>query len=300
MASASLLQIRSDYELRRDQLLTQPEPGAFSEEVLSGFKNKFGKFFGTDHLLLEGWCSYAAHLEAKPDDDGIEICFYSGAMAMFKTMLEFSTSDKEEALKRLGSGPGPDELWDEYRACLASEISSEILDQYKKAFYGGGWFIDATFMTMANKEEQYLRGMEALRDEISDFRTNIKQSALAALGGPIIASQKEYLERDHGSKDEKLEFVLRLSEALAQVSSQPTPDILEMMASTFLIPLEYKMIEGISCPKCLGRSLQEIRRGSLNPRKGFDWPYNCPGGDEYHFRCSTCAHSFPVTFWFTK
>jgi hypothetical protein len=67
-----VLHIGSDYELRRDQLwnllrrLIQPEPNAFSEEVPSGFKNKFGKFFGTDHMLLAGWCSYAE--KAKPDE----------------------------------------------------------------------------------------------------------------------------------------------------------------------------------------------------------------------------------------
>ena len=149
-----------------------PEPNAFSEEVLSGFKNIFGKFFGTDHLLLEGWCSYEAHLKAT-DDDGIHICFCCGAMATFKTMLEvLSTSDEEQVLKRIES-LDPDKLWEGYRACLASEISSEILDQYKKAFYEGGWFINATFMTMANEEEEQC--LEALRDEINEFRTNIKQ-----------------------------------------------------------------------------------------------------------------------------
>jgi hypothetical protein len=125
-----------------------------------------------------------------------------------------------------------------------------------------------------------------------------------------------------GSKNGNLEFVLKLSETLAQVSSQPefvlklnealaqvsshtTPDLLEktvysrFMISRFMISLEHKQIESVSCPKCSGRSLQQIGRGSLNCRKDLDWPYG-PGGDEYHFRCSTCGHSFPVTFWFTK
>jgi hypothetical protein len=291
-------------------LLTEPEPNALSEEVLSGFKNKFGKFFGTDHLLLEGWRSYAASLKVKPDDDGIKI-FYFGAITMFKTQLEmFSTGDKEQVLKRMES-VSPDRLWEGFRPCIASEISSERLDQHKKAFYGGGWFVNATFMAMANEvAEQYLKGIEALHDETSEFTTNIKRE-----GERIIGSQKEYLNRDHGSKNEKLEFVLKLSEApefvlklseaLAQVSNQPTSDILEIMTSTYtisryMISLEHKLIESISCPKCYGRSLQEIRRASLNPRKDLDWPYNSPGGDEYHFRCSTCSNSFSVTFWFTK
>jgi hypothetical protein len=50
----------------------------------------------------------------------------------------------------------------------------EILDQYKNAFYGGCWFINATFMAMINEVEveQYLRGMEALRAEISKSLTD--------------------------------------------------------------------------------------------------------------------------------
>jgi len=157
-------------------LSTEPDPKAFSEQVLSGFKNKFGQFFGTDHLLTKVWSSYAAHLGSKPDDDGIEICFYSGATAMFKTMLEMSSSgDKQQVLRTIESG-APDKLWEAYRACNTFEIGSEILEQYKKAFYGGCWFINVTFKAMANEEEErYLRGMEALRDEISEFRTNLKQ-----------------------------------------------------------------------------------------------------------------------------
>jgi hypothetical protein len=152
-------------------LSTEREPNVFSEQVLSGFKNKFGRFFGTDHLLMEVWCSYAAHLGAKPDNDGIEICFYSGATAMFKTMLEMSSSgDKQEALRKIGTGR-PDKLWEAYRARNTSEISYQILDQYKKAFYGGCWFINVTFLAMANEDEvRYLRGVEALRDEIANSR----------------------------------------------------------------------------------------------------------------------------------
>jgi hypothetical protein len=36
----------------------------------------------------------------------------------------------------------------------------------------------------------------------------------------------------------KLEFVLELSDALAQLPEQTKPDILEFMASTFMMPLE--------------------------------------------------------------
>jgi hypothetical protein len=160
---------------------------AFGEEVLSGFRNSFGKYFGTDHMLLEGWRSYLTHLRTRPDDGTIPVCFHSGAMAMFPTMLEiFSTGGKEQALKRLKDADGPSRLWEEYRACLADEIDAEILDQYKKAFYGGTWFIIATFMALADekRDEHFIRGMEALRDEISEFRTDLKQWIIREAGKP--------------------------------------------------------------------------------------------------------------------
>src|SRR5262249_44093351 len=97
----------------------------------------------------------------------------------------------------------------------------------------------------------------------------------------------------------KLEFVLELSDALAKSPKKPAPDTLELMASMFMISLEQERISKISCQQCGKRTLEQTKRGSLNPRKDLDWPYG-PGGDEYHFLCTSCGHSFPVTFWFTK
>jgi hypothetical protein len=98
----------------------------------------------------------------------------------------------------------------------------------------------------------------------------------------------------------KLEFVLSLSDAVARLPKQPTPDTLEMMASIFMVSLEYEKIGKISCPQCEKRKLKQTKKGSLNPRNDLDWPYLSPGGDEHHFLCTSCGHSFPVTFWFTK
>jgi hypothetical protein len=270
---------------------TQPSEAetsyAFSDEVMNGFKNKFGKFYGTDHLVSEGWLSYQTSMKPQSGDDA-QLCFYSGAMAMFKTMLEiFSTSDKERALKRI-SVDGPSKLWAEYRACIADEIDTEILNQYKKAFYGGTWFINATFMAIANErnEGDFVEGMEAIRDELNECRANIKQSIKASTS--------------IGTANSKTEFVLKLSDALAQSSKQPTSDTLEMMASTFMISLEYEKISEICCPQCGKRKVEPTERRSLDPRKDLDWPYLCPGGDEHRFLCTSCTHSFPVTFWFTK
>jgi hypothetical protein len=70
----------------------------------------------------------------------------------------------------------------------------------------------------------------------------------------------------------KLEFVLHLSDELAQLLEQPTEDILERMASKFkasefMISLEYDRISKICCARRGKRTLEETTRGSLNPRK---------------------------------
>ena len=109
---------------------------AFGEDVLSGFRNRFARHFGTDHMLLEGWRSYLGSLKPQPDDDGILlISFYNGAMPMLESMMEICGSgDIEQALQRI-KDTDPGKLWEEYRPCLADEIDAEILDQCKKAFY---------------------------------------------------------------------------------------------------------------------------------------------------------------------
>jgi hypothetical protein len=168
---------------------------AFGEDVLSGFRNRFARYFGTDHMLLVGWQSYLSSLKPKPDDDTrgrirpiriLLISFYNGAMSMFESMMEVCGSgDIEQALQRIKDTGDPGKLWEEYRPCLADDIDAEILDQYKKAFYGGTWFITATFMALANaeNEEYFVRGMAALVDEINEFRTDMKQELIRINGG---------------------------------------------------------------------------------------------------------------------
>jgi hypothetical protein len=151
-------------------------PYAFSDEVLNGFKKMFGKFFGTNHLVREGWLSYQVSMQVKPQPDGgVGICFHSGAMVMFKTMLEMGEAGMPAAMQ-MNEENRPENLWEGFRNSLADEIDAELLDQYKKAFYGGCWFISALWFTTKDEDEQRaVEIMAALRDEISKFRINIKQ-----------------------------------------------------------------------------------------------------------------------------
>ena len=64
------------------------DPNPFGPEVLSGFKRLFGEFFGTDHLLREGWLSYQkSMLQSWNGDKFIEVCYYCGAVTMFAEMV---------------------------------------------------------------------------------------------------------------------------------------------------------------------------------------------------------------------
>jgi hypothetical protein len=180
----------TNQKARAADALQQKLLSAFGEESLSGFKNRFARYFGTDHMLLEGWRTYLTHLKPKPDpdDDIILISFYSGAMPMFKSMLKyFSANETEQVLKRIKDTCGVDvgKLWEGHRAYLADEIGVEILDQYKRAFFGGAWFISATAMVWPDEkvDEYFVRGMEALRDEINEFRTDMELWAMAKVGG---------------------------------------------------------------------------------------------------------------------
>jgi len=99
-----------------------------------------------------------------------------------------------------------------------------------------------------------------------------------------------------------IEFVLSLQDALARLpdAQRPSQDQLEMFASSFLIPLEYEKLNSLCCPRCGSNTWDQVSRGSVAPKVGFDWPYSCPGGDEHNCRCKQCGHSLVVQFWFTK
>jgi hypothetical protein len=145
-------------------------------EVL-GFKKKFGKFFGTDNLVQEGWVSYQASLQAPQFDAWVGICFLSAAIATYRTMLEIgkAASDKERVIQKMEER-GPDKLWQEYRKCITGKIDGESLDRYKKAFYGGCWFINMVWFTChTDGEQQFVKTAKALRDEIDKIRINIGQ-----------------------------------------------------------------------------------------------------------------------------
>jgi hypothetical protein len=107
------------FELPRKPTQAKPKEAPidpFSDEMMAGFKNNFGKFYGTDHLAKMGWNSYLSSMfrTNKPFDDSVEICWHAGAMASFKTVFETtsSTSDPRRAGELMGSSV--DRLWKEY------------------------------------------------------------------------------------------------------------------------------------------------------------------------------------------
>src|SRR4029450_1146532 len=99
-----------------------------------------------------------------------------------------------------------------------------------------------------------------------------------------------------------IEFVLSLPDALDRIPGgrHPSLDRLETFASTFLVPLEYEKLNSVDCPRCGNHSWDQISQATLSRKKGLDWPYLCPAGDEHHCRCKQCGHSIVVRFWFTS
>ena len=95
-----------------------------------------------------------------------------------------------------------------------------------------------------------------------------------------------------------MEFVLTLAEGLARVKEQPSPEHLRMLASAFLIPLEYETLNRILCPQCSGHTWETSVRESLAKRVELEWPYHSPGGDRHHSQCKRCGQQIVVTFWF--
>ena len=97
-----------------------------------------------------------------------------------------------------------------------------------------------------------------------------------------------------------MEFLLKLSDALQDLKEQPDPALVGMMASSFLVPQEYRILRQIVCPACGGYDWQTDMSESLVPKAELDWPFTSPGGDRHHCRCKRCNHTMIVTFWFTK
>jgi hypothetical protein len=151
------------------------DPNPFGPEVLSGFKRLFGEFFGTDHLLREGWLSYQKSMSQSANGDMfIQTSFNCGAIAMFAAMMEMGNADVKAATQMIEEH-SPDKLWKGFRNDLAAvDINAAALDRYKKAFYGGCWFINALWFTARGEDpERVVEIMAALDHEFGQIKNQL-------------------------------------------------------------------------------------------------------------------------------
>jgi len=96
-----------------------------------------------------------------------------------------------------------------------------------------------------------------------------------------------------------MEITLSLKDGLARSTRKLPKEMLEMMASSLLIPLEYEKLESIPCPQCSSCDWERTSQIALDKGSKYDWPYSCPAGDKLQCQCKSCGHELEVTFWFT-
>jgi hypothetical protein len=95
-------------------------------------------------------------------------------------------------------------------------------------------------------------------------------------------------------------FVLTLTEGLQRQRTPPPPEHVRMVASAFLIPLEYETLSRILCPRCANHDWESAERESLAPHGKLRWSYPTPGGDRHTYHCKGCGYSISVTFYFSE
>src|SRR5215469_3918181 len=95
-----------------------------SDDDDGGFKNTFGKSYGTDHLLKMGWLAYFAS-KFPPGSKSVpqagtwgyfslEMYWYAGVMMMFETMGEVANSTNDPRVAGNIIGRSVDRLWNEW------------------------------------------------------------------------------------------------------------------------------------------------------------------------------------------
>ncbi len=98
-------------------------------------------------------------------------------------------------------------------------------------------------------------------------------------------------------------FKLFLSDVLGRETEQPTRDQLDMIASSLLVPEEYKLLRQQPCAECGRRNLRVRRQSTLSPHKHPEpasWPYDCPAGDKLEVECTACGAESELVFWFLQ
>jgi hypothetical protein len=185
-------------------------PNPFGNEVLSGFKRMFGKFFGTNHLVKEGWLSYQKSMLQSDGDAFIEASFYYGAIAMFAAMLEMGRAGDVKVATQMIEHHSPDKLWQKFRNDpVGVDINPAALDRYKKAFYGGCWFINALWFTARDVDsERVVETMAAVQDEFGQIKGELERVMRADPTASNQESVKNGLRRmDHFA--EPIDLVLK-------------------------------------------------------------------------------------------
>ena len=162
----------------------QKAPGTSDDD--GGFKNTFGKSYGTDHLLKMGWLSYFASTfppEAKETPKVgtvgywyIETSWYFGVMMMFENIGEVCNSTNNATAAGSIIGGSVDRLWNEFND---GEEDHEAIrfNERKAAFAAGCWFINMAMTSMARDPDKnkFHQNWAAINNELADYAEKMKK-----------------------------------------------------------------------------------------------------------------------------
>jgi hypothetical protein len=161
------------------KLIGTKAPAASDDD--GGFKNTFGKSYGTDHLLKMGWLAYFAATfppgskwVPKAGTWGyfrIEMHWYAGVMMMFETMGEVANSTNNPTVAGGIIGGSVDRLWNEFNEGDDDDTT------HKAAFAAGCWFINMAITSMAKNSDrnQFHQNWNAINKELVDHHDKMKK-----------------------------------------------------------------------------------------------------------------------------
>jgi hypothetical protein len=169
---------------------TARAPGATDHDD-RGFKNTFGKSYGTDHLLKTGWLSYFASVFPPGAKDVpkvgtvgywyIESSWYAGVMMSFENIRNLretcSSTDNVGAAEAIIWG-SVDRLWKEFHGEGEEDDEAIRLNERKTAFAAGCWFINTAVVSMAKDPDRnkFRQNLMAINNELADYAEKMKRN----------------------------------------------------------------------------------------------------------------------------
>jgi hypothetical protein len=171
---------KPEQEADETQETAEKAPDA-SDDDDRGFKNTFGKSYGTDHLLKMGWQSYFASIFPPGAKDVpkvgtvgywyFEMSWYAGVMMSLENIRNLrETRNSASNVETAGAiiWGSVDRLWREHHT---DEEDDHLFNERKAAFAAGCWFINMAMVSMAKDPDRnkFHQNLVAIQNELADY-----------------------------------------------------------------------------------------------------------------------------------